>query len=83
MFLLALAFSVQGCFFIFIPGSVMGGITDAVTGSEGNNCVGASAKVGDKVRMPGGGSATVKSLSGTSMRCASPEMPIRALLAFD
>lgn len=72
----------QGCFFVFIPGSVISGISDSVTGAEGTHCVGANAKVGDTIRLPGDGRATVKSLSGTSVRCTNPEMPIRALLEF-
>jgi hypothetical protein len=80
--LLILTLSVQGCFFIFIPGSWISGASDALTGSEGANCVGANAKVGDKVRLPGGGVGTIKSLSGTSVRCTNPELPIRALLEF-
>lgn len=76
-------FCLQGCLFIYLPGSVTSAISDSITGAEGQNCVGANAKVGDRVRTPGGGWATVKSLSGTSMRCTNPELPIRALLAFD
>lgn len=78
-----LILSLQGCFFIFIPGSVTSAISDSITGSEGENCVGAKARVGDFVRTPGGGSARIESLSGTSMRCNNPEMPIRAKLDFD
>lgn len=58
-------------------------ISDSMTGAEGNNCVSEDARVGGKVRMPGGNLATVKSLSGTSGRCLDPKLPIRALLAFD
>jgi hypothetical protein len=82
IFLLALTFSVQGCFFIYIPGSVISGVSDSITGSEGSHCVGPNAKVGDKIRLPGGGIGTVQSLSGTSVRCTNPEKPIRALLVF-
>lgn len=73
----------QGCWFVFIPGSLMAAVSDGITGAEGNHCVSAGAKVGDKVKMPGGGVATVKSLSGTSVRCQQPELPIRAMLIFD
>jgi hypothetical protein len=83
LFFLALTLPFQGCFFFFIPGSVISSVSDAITGSEGSNCVGEKAKVGDKVRLPGGGVGTIKSLSGTSVRCTNPEMPIRALLVFD
>ena len=70
----------QGCWAVFIPGSVMNSVSDSVTGAEGNNCVGPSAKVGDRIRMSDGRIGSVKSLSGTSTRCTSPELPIRALL---
>lgn len=73
----------SGCWFVFIPGSVVGAVTDSITGAEGQNCVGANVKVGDRIRTPGGGRATVKSLSGTSIRCTNPEHPIRALLVYD
>lgn len=73
----------QGCWFVFIPGSVIGAVTDSLTGAEGSHCVGAGVKVGDTVRMPGNGRATVKSLSGTSTRCQDPAMPIRAMLIYD
>jgi hypothetical protein len=79
----ALTLQLSGCWFIFIPGSVTAAVSDSITGAEGSNCVGVNAKVGDKIRLPGGGVGTVKSLSGTSMRCTQPELPIRALLAFD
>ena len=80
--LAVLILTLQGCWFIYIPGSVTGSISDSITGAEGSNCVGANAKVGDKVRLPGGGVGTIKSLSGTSVRCTNPELPIRALLVF-
>src|SRR5476649_346530 len=67
-------------FFFFLPGKVTGAISDAVTGSEGENCVGPNAKVGDTIRLPGGGQGAVKSLSGTSVRCTTAEFPIRALV---
>ncbi len=65
--------SLQGCWFIFIPGSVIGAVSDSVTGAVGSNCVGANAKVGDNIRLQGGGIGTVKSLSGTSTRCTNPK----------
>lgn len=73
----------QGCLFLYIPGSAVSAISDTFTGAEGNNCVGANAKVGDRISVPGMKTATVKTLSGTSVRCTDPAMPIRALLAFD
>lgn len=70
----------QAWFFFFLPGSVTGAIGDAITGSEGANCVPEAAKVGDKIRMPNGGIGTIKSLSGTSIRCNDAAMPMRALI---
>jgi hypothetical protein len=70
----------QGCFFFVIPGSVTGKISDAITGAKGANCVGASAKVGDRIRLPDSSLLTIKSLSGTSDRCTVPQYPIRAEL---
>jgi len=72
--------SAHAGFFFFIPGSVTSKISDAITGSEGDNCVGQNAKVGDTIRLANGSTATVKSLSGTSSRCEQPEFPIRAHL---
>jgi hypothetical protein len=70
-------------FFFFLPGSVTSKISDAITGSEGDNCVKATAKVGDVLKSPTGNTATIKSLSGTSSRCRNPDLPIRALLVFN
>ena len=72
----------QGCWFVFIPGSVIQAVGDSVTGSFGNYCVSSSAVAGNKVRTPGGGTATVDKISGPSNRC--PEAtPIRAQVTFD
>lgn len=70
-----------GCFFIYLPGSVVGGISDTLTGSFGNQCVGALVKVGDKV-TGNGARGTVIRISGESVRCSSPT-PIRAEVVFD
>ena len=70
----------QGCFFFFIPGSVVGKVSDAFTGAEGSNCVSTSIKVGDGVRLQDGRTGTVKSLSGESRLCKNPTQPIRALV---
>lgn len=69
-------------FFFFLPGSVTGKIADSVTGAEGEHCVAQNAKIGDVIKLPNGGTATIKSLSGTTSRCTQPELPIRALLDF-
>jgi len=77
---LGISFNANAWFFFFIPGSVTSAISDAITGSEGSNCVGQQVAVGGIVRLSNGGYARVKSLSGTSSRCPDPNMPIRAML---
>lgn len=77
--MMALTTQFAGCF-IFIPGSLIQKASDGITGAEGEHCVSRRAQVGDRISLPGGGSATVKSLSGTSIRCTDPNMPIRAAL---
>lgn len=74
-----LAASLQGCWFVFIPGSVMNAAGDAITGAEGKHCVATNAKVGDRITISGQ-NYTVKSLSGTSSRCEQAIYPVRALL---
>jgi hypothetical protein len=76
--LIAISSSANAWFFFFLPGSVTSAIGDAITGSEGEHCVGENAKVGDNISLSSGGVATIKSLSGTSTRCTNPERPIRA-----
>jgi hypothetical protein len=71
----------QGCFFVWIPGSLMQAAGDAITGAEGNHCVATTATVGSAIRLPDGTQWKVESLSGTSARCQRPEQPIRAKLA--
>lgn len=78
----ALCMSLQGCWFVYIPGSLIGAVTDSLTGAEGAHCVGPATKVGDRVRLPGGGHGTVVSLSGNSIRCNDVH-PVRALLQLD
>lgn len=79
---LALATCHANAWFIFIPGALTSKIGDALTGAEGENCVGVNAKVGDVLRNPSGSTATIKSVSGTSTRCRDPKLPIRALMEF-
>lgn len=75
--------SLSGCWFVFIPGSLIQSASDAVTGAEGQHCVAASTKIGDKLRDPASGrTAIVKSLSGSSSRCTDQAMPVRALVEF-
>ena len=54
--------SLSGCL-ILIPGSVVGAVTDAITGEEGAHCVAATAYAGQRVNMPYGGSGVIKSVS--------------------
>lgn len=77
----AVCAQMSGCF-IFIPGALISRASDAITGDEGEHCVSRGAKVGDTIALPGGGRATVKSLSGVSVRCSSPDLPIRAALIY-
>lgn len=77
---IALPLALQGCWFVFIPGSVTAAVSDKLTGSEGENCVTSTTRVGDRVTWKGQ-TMLVKSLSGTSSRCSDPNLPIRALLA--
>lgn len=77
---LPLTLALQGCWFVFIPGSLIQAASDGITGAEGSHCVGSSAKVGDRTTLPDGTVWTVASLSGTSTRCQHPSMPIRAKL---
>ena len=72
--------SLSGCWFIFIPGSAVGAISDGITGSKGEYCVSNSVKVGDQIKNASGTILTVKSLSGTSSRCKEADKPIRAEL---
>ena len=72
--------SLQGCWFIFIPGSAVGAISDGMTGAKGEFCVANSVKVGDKIQKDANTVLTVKSLSGTSVRCKAADKPIRAEL---
>jgi hypothetical protein len=80
---IGLCLTLNGCWFVYVPGSLVGSISDSFTGAEGSHCVGASAKVGDRIRLPGGGHGTVVSLSGTSARCTQDAYPIRAMLQLD
>lgn len=52
----------------------------ATTADKGENCVPRDTRIGDKVVLPDGTSAVVKTLSGTSTDCPNPRMPVRAEL---
>lgn len=70
-----------GCWFVFIPGSLIQRVSDGLTGAEGEHCVSRAVKVGDRISLPDGKAGEVKSLSGTSVRCTDPNLPIRAAIA--
>lgn len=65
-------------FLFFIPGQAL----ETIEGKKGQNCVSPAMKVGDQIRSVNGDILTVKSLSGTSVRCKQPERPILAELEF-
>lgn len=71
----------QGCWFVFIPGSLIDAAADGISGAEGHHCVSAGAAVGDHIRLTDGTPWRVESLSGTSYRCKHPDHPIRARLS--
>jgi hypothetical protein len=70
----------QGCWFVFIPASVINAAADGLSGAEGEHCVSAQAKVGDVIRLDSGGLWKVESLSGASYRCREAIYPVRARL---
>lgn len=74
--------SLSGCWFVFIPGSLIQKVSDGITGAKGNHCVGRDATVGSRINIPGVGMGTVVSLSGESVRCTTDRHPIRAELQF-
>ena len=80
---LLLCAPLSGCWFVYIPGSFLDAVGDGISGSFGNACIGSTAVVGGKVRTPGGGTATVDKISGTSVRCKEPSTPIRAQVTYD
>lgn len=81
LYVLPLVLSLQGCFFVFIPGSLIQAAGDSLTGAEGNHCVATTATVGSSIRLADGSLWRVVSLSGTSSRCQQADLPIRAKLS--
>ena len=77
-----LALLLQGCWFVFIPGSVVSAVTDGISGNKGQNCVAESVKVGDSIRAPDGRVGKVQALEGFSSRCQTAT-PVRAVVTFD
>ncbi len=80
VFVVLLALNLSGCFFVFIPGSVVESVSDSFTGAQGEHCITEAAKAGDTVRLVSGEYATIKSVSGHSFRCRNATFPVRALL---
>ena len=74
--------AVSHAWFIFVPGSITQGISDAVTGAKGDICVGSAAKPGDVLTSPSGNTGRIKSTSGTSSMCRDARLPIRAEVEF-
>jgi hypothetical protein len=78
---LAACAHLSGCF-IFIPGSVVGAVTDAVTGDRGEHCVPRGTQVGHRINLGFNRIGVVEYVSSTpSSRCRDPLMPMRAALA--
>ena len=80
---LAASSMLSGCFFFYVPGSLVGQVSDSLTGATGEHCVREGVKVGDRVHDSSGRQATVISLSGASVRCPNKDLPLRAAVTFD
>ncbi len=79
---LAVCSQLSGCF-VFIPGSVVGAVTDSITGDKGEHCVSRGSVVGQRVNLGYGRIGVIEHVSKTpSSRCPDPMMPMRAALAF-
>jgi len=72
----SLAVFLQGCWFIYIPAGTFSAIGDAFTGGR-DVCVNRNYSVGNNITHEGE-LYEIKSLSGTSSRCAVPSNPILA-----
>ena len=71
-----------GCF-VFIPGSVVGAVSDSITGDKGEHCVSRGTVVGQRISLGFGRVGVVEHVGKTpSSRCPDPMMPMRAALAF-
>jgi hypothetical protein len=69
----AVALALQGCWGVFIPGSLL---------EPGSYCVGPNAKAGDRIKFGDGRTGTVKEVFRTSSRC-QPHTPVRANVEMD
>ena len=79
----ALVMPLGGCFFFYIPGSVIESIGDSLSGTTGKNCVSESSSVGSPVKMSDGRIGKIQKIEGISGRCQNPALPIRAVVSFD
>ena len=79
--IVVLCLPLSGCFFIFIPGSLIQAASDGITGASGDHCVAVGTQIGDRINVAEG-QGVVQSLSGTSVRCGDARYPIRAKLRF-
>lgn len=73
----AACLALQGCWFVFIPGSLLAG--------EPFYCVGPSAKAGDHIKLTDGREATVRATYGTYDKCRekyADTFPVKADLTF-
>lgn len=78
---LALCVPLSGCF-IFIPGPVIGAVSDAFTGDRGEHCVPRGTQVGQRINLGFNRVGVVEHVSSSaSSRCRDPLMPLRAAIA--
>ena len=80
--ILLLTLSLQGCWFVFIPGGLIQAAADGLSGNSGRHCVTESAAVGQSTRFPDGRVGTIRKLEGFSSRCGNAT-PVRAVVTFD
>jgi hypothetical protein len=67
----------QGCFFFYIPGSVLSSL------SGWNACAGENVQVGQRLKYVDGRMGTVERVSGRSERCQDGKIPILVEVKFD
>lgn len=68
---------------VLTAGAVTAVVSKAVetaTDDRNDDCVSRDTRIGDKVTLPDGSSAVVKTLSGASTRCPDPNTPVQAHL---
>ncbi len=70
-------------FYFYGPGAEGGRVGEALPDMRDDYCVSSTASVGDVLKGPNGTTATIKSLSGISSRCANPALPVLAVFEFN